>query len=50
MFLVDKYNYISFELTTNQSLIKNILNSFNSHNFIYNNLEEVKKKQIMSLS
>ena len=44
MFLIDKYNYLACELTSQQKLINNILNSFNSHNAIYNNLDEIIKK------
>jgi len=44
MFLIDKYNYLACELTSQQKLINNILNSFNSHNTIYNNLDIVLKK------
>jgi replication factor C subunit 3/5 len=41
MFLIDKYNHLTCELTSQQKLINNILNSFNSHNSIYNNLKDV---------
>jgi len=44
MFLIDKYNYLTCELTSQQKLINNILNSFNSHNTIYNNLQDVLNK------
>lgn len=44
MFLIDKYNYLSYELTSQQNFINNILNSFNNHNVIYNNLDKVLKK------
>jgi replication factor C subunit 3/5 len=44
MFLIDKYNYLSYELTSQQNLINNILNSFNNHNVIYNNLDKVLQK------
>lgn len=44
MFLVDKYNYLTHEITSQQQIINRILNSFNNHNMIYNNIEEVVKK------
>ena len=44
MFLIDKYNYLTCELTSQQQLINKILNSFNSHNKIYNNLQVVLNK------
>jgi len=44
MFLIDKYNYLACELTSQQKLINNILNSFNSHNTIYNNLDQILLK------
>lgn len=44
MFLIDKYNYLTCELTSQQILINNILNSFNSHNSVYNNLQNVLNK------
>jgi len=44
MFLIDKYNYLSSEATSQQPIINKILDSFNSHNIIYNNINEVIKK------
>ena len=44
MFLIDKYNYLTCELTSQQKLINKILNSFNSHNTIYNNLPDILNK------
>jgi replication factor C subunit 3/5 len=44
MFLIDKYNYLTCELTAQQELINNILNSFNSHNIIYNDLKNILNK------
>jgi len=44
MFLIDKYNYLSCESTSQQKLINNILNSFNSHNNIYNNIHNIINK------
>lgn len=44
MFLIDKYNYLTCELTSQQKLINNILNSFNSHNIIYNNIQNILNK------
>jgi replication factor C subunit 3/5 len=44
MFLIDKYNYLIYKLTSEQKLINNILNSFNSHNTIYNNLQDILNK------
>ena len=44
MFLIDKYNYLTCELTSQQKLINNILNSFNSHNIIYNNIQDILNK------
>jgi len=44
MFLIDKYNYLTCEITSQQKLINNILNSFNSHNNIYNNIQDIINK------
>lgn len=44
MFLIDKYNYLSSEATAQQPIITKILESFNSHNVVYNNIDEVIKK------
>ena len=44
MFLIDKYNYLICEVTSQQKIINNILNSFNSHNIIYNDLNNILKK------
>ena len=44
MFLIDKYNYLSSEATSQQPIINKILDSFNSHNIIYNNINEIIKK------
>ena len=44
MFLIDKYNYLTCKLTSEQELINDILNSFNSHNAIYNNLDQLINK------
>jgi replication factor C subunit 3/5 len=44
MFLIDKYDNIISELTSNQKIINKILNSFNNHNIIYNNIDEIIKK------
>ena len=41
---IDKYNYLTCELTSQQKLINKILNSFNSHNTIYNNLPDILNK------
>lgn len=41
MFLVDKYNNLIHDVTLQQKTINNILDSFNNHNRIYNNLNEV---------
>jgi len=46
MFLIDKYNYLLCESTSQQKLINNILNSFNSHNNIYNNIYDIINKPI----
>ena len=43
-FLIDKYNYLSSEITTQQKVITKILDSFNNHNMIYNNLDVILKK------
>jgi len=40
MFLIDKYNYLLY----NMCIQKNILNSFNNHNYYNNNLDEIIKK------
>jgi replication factor C subunit 3/5 len=40
MFLIDKYNYLLY----NMCIQKNILNSFNNHNYYYDNLDEIIKK------
>jgi replication factor C subunit 3/5 len=44
MFLIDKYNYLLSENISQNKIINKILNSFNNHNFIYNNLDEIIKK------
>jgi replication factor C subunit 3/5 len=44
MFLVDKYNYLTHEITSQQKIVNRILNSFNNHNMIYNNFNEVLNK------
>jgi DNA polymerase III delta prime subunit len=44
MFLVDKYNYLTCQLTSQQKIIKNILNSFNNHILVYENINEIIKK------
>jgi len=44
MFLIDKYDNLVSELTSNQKIINKILNSFNNHNIIYNNIDEIIKK------
>jgi len=44
MFLIDKYNYLSSEATSQQPIINKILDSFNSHNVVYNNINEIIKK------
>jgi len=44
MFLVDKYNDLTHDITSQQTIIKNILESFNTHNIIYNNIDEIVKK------
>jgi replication factor C subunit 3/5 len=44
MFLIDKYNYLSSEITIQQKIIVKILDSFNNHNMIYSNLNEILKK------
>lgn len=43
MFFVDKYNNLICELTTNQKLIRNLLASFNNHNMIYKNIDNILK-------
>ena len=45
MFLVDKYNYISNEYVYKNSIIEKILESFNSHNTIYRNIDTVANKE-----
>jgi len=44
MFLIDKYNYLLSDITAEQPFITKILDSFNNHNIIYNNLDEIIKK------
>ena len=44
MFLVDKYSDLAHDITSQQTIIKNILESFNTHNLIYNNVNEIVKK------
>ena len=44
MFLVDKYYDLSNEISFRQNIVLDILNSFNNHNMIYNNMEEIIKK------
>ena len=44
MFLIDKYNYLLSDITVEQPFITKILDSFNNHNIIYNNLDEIIKK------
>ena len=41
MFLVDKYNNLIHDVTMQQKTINNILDSFNNHNTIYNNLNQI---------
>ena len=44
MFIVDKYNDILNEYATNNNVIENIIESFNSHNNIYKNIDTVMQE------
>ena len=44
MFLVDKYSYLINQISSQQKIIKNILNSFNNHIHIFENINEIVKK------
>jgi len=44
MFFIDKYANLTSEITTQEKVLTKILNSFNNHNMIYNNLDTILKK------
>jgi replication factor C subunit 3/5 len=43
-FFIDKYANLSSDIITQQKILTKILDSFNNHNMIYNNLETILKK------
>jgi len=46
MFLIDKYNYLLYQLYLQYPIINKILASCNNHNYIYNNINEIIKKPL----
>ena len=44
MFLVDKYYELANSLVYNYNIINKVIDSFDSHNLIYNNMDETMKK------
>jgi len=44
MFLVDKYYEVANKLVYNHNIINKVIDSFDAHNLIYNNIDDVMKK------
>ena len=44
MFLVDKYYEVANNLVYNHNIINKVIDSFDAHNLIYNNIDDVMKK------